>query len=84
MAGEKAAVKAVNIAAQNLKGIGNLAGKVGNIINKNKGQDQGQQDQGQPEVQSSQEEFMHIMDNPLMMSCFSAMKVQSQVSKVFQ
>ena len=80
MAGEKAAIKAANIATQNLKGIGNLATKVGKVFTG--GDPQANQGQGQPEGQGQVEDFVHVMDNALMTSCSKAMKIQSLVSNV--
>ena len=82
LAGEKAAVKGLSMFTQNLKGFSNLAGKVTGIFRK--GDAKEGQGQAEGQGQGQDEEFTHVMDHALMTSCMRAMKLQSQVRKVYE
>ncbi len=75
MAGEKAAVKGLQIAAQNLKGITNLAGKVASAA----GGSAAAPVSPQHPAAKNDEEFTHILDQPMISACLLAIKLQSAV-----
>ncbi len=75
MAGEKAAVKGLQIATQNLKGFTNLAGKVASATRGNFTAPASPQHG----AAANNEEFTHILDGPMMSSCLKAIKLQSLV-----
>ena len=78
LAGEKALVKGATILSQNMKGIGDVAGKVTGAF---KGGDTSSKRHNERSVEEKNEPFTHVMDSDSLAACMAAMKVQQKVRK---